>query len=407
MLHWLVPLFFFGVLMGSPVPGFLAFMLIGLWHAWQSWRQPHSDVAFRWTREDTWLALCFMSIPIFKLTTLLWSEDTRLALQNVGWHLYFIFWPLILLGLHRCKDDRHITEKSLAIGLICFGLYALAIEVQGQPLHSPGVRANVGILAQLVMAAGIWNFAILTRPGIAAKWRAVHLAAALSAFVVLVFTTRRLELLGLTALIALISIYRLRNNLNFFRTALLLLGLMGTVALLIFFRLEKFQQGLTELHLFFFERDKYPEIIYTSWGARLEMWRTAWEAFAHNPWLGIGASARPYAMAIWGGPSDPVGFGHRHFHSHLVQTMVEGGIAGLCVMLASLYTSSRLLIAKAWARHRELALLALCLLGAYVIEGLASATLQYDKANAYLVVSSAWLWGHIKSGNTAATHPGR
>ena len=397
MLAWLPPLFFFAVLMGSPVVGFIVFTLIGVVHAWQSWRQPLAAGAFQWTQQDTWLALTFASIPLFKALTMLWSSAPWLALQNAFWHAYYLFWPLILIGVKRCQDQRETTESGIGWGLICFGLYAVGIELSGDSLHSPGIRANVGILAQLVMATGAWCFAILTRPDQSRSTRVLHLMATIAAFVVLVFTTRRLELLGLLTLTGLISLYRLRERLNVLRTASLVVAFLIALAVLIYFRLEKFEQGFTELRQFIFEREKHPDIIYTSWGARLEMWRTAWAAFLDHPWLGISASARPFTMEAWGGPNDMAGFGHRHFHSHLVQTMVEGGVLGLGVMVAGLYGSIRLLIVQAWAQQRELALLGLCLLGAYAIEGLASATLQYDKANAYLVISTAWLWTHIRS----------
>ncbi len=402
MFAWLPTLFFFAVLMGSPVPGFLAFMVIGIVHAWHSWRQPQSAHAFHWTREDTWLALCFMPVALLKLLTLLWSSDARLALQNVGWHLYFLFWPFVFLGVQRCRDQQDMTETGIGLGLICFGLYATGIELSGDSLHSPGVRANVGILAQLAMAVGAWSFAILTRSDQGRPARILHLMATVAAFVVLVFTTRRLELLGLVMLTGLISLYRWRARLTFLRTVCLAVALCAVVVLLVFFRLEKFQQGFNELHLFIFDRANHPDIIYTSWGARLEMWRTAWSAFLDHPLLGISASARPYEMQAWGGPSDINSFGHRHFHSHLVQTLVEGGLLGICIMILSLYASYRLLIANAWTVHRELALLGLCLLAAYGTEGLASATLQYDKANAYLVVATAWLWAHIRTAKASA-----
>ncbi len=402
MLAWLPPLFFFAVLMGSPVPGFLVFVLIGMVHAWQSWRKPQAAGAFQWTRQDSWLALTFASIPLFKAVTMLWSPAPWLALQNAFWHAYYLFWPLVLLGIQRCRDQQGVTENSIGLGLICFGLYATGIELSGDSLHSPGVRANVGILAQLAMAVGAWSFAILTRPDQGRPARILHLMATVAAFVVLVFTTRRLELLGLVMLTGLISLYRWRARLTFLRTVSLAVALCAVVVLLVFFRLEKFQQGFNELHLFIFDRANNPDIIYTSWGARLEMWRTAWSAFLDHPLLGIGASARPYEMQAWGGPGDINSFGHRHFHSHLVQTLVEGGLLGLCIMILSLYASYRLLIANAWTVHRELALLGLCLLAAYGTEGLASATLQYDKANAYLVVATAWLWAHIRTAKASA-----
>ena len=114
-----------------------------------------------------------------------------------------------------------------------------------------------------------------------------------------------------------------------------------------------------------------------------------------HPWLGIGASARPYAMQAWGAPP-PELFGHNHFHSHLIQTLVEGGLLGLLVLTISLAYSTRQMVLAPLKTHSEIALLAAAVLTAYAIEGTASATLHYDKANALLVVTTAWVWLQLR-----------
>ena len=98
-------------------------------------------------------------------------------------------------------------------------------------------------------------------------------------------------------------------------------------------------------------------------------------------------------------------FGHRHFHSHLMQTLVEGGLMGLLVFAAALWQSSRMLIARAWAHHRETALLAATLLVAYALEGAASAALVYDKPNALLVVMSTWVWLQLRERLDSGSSP--
>ena len=238
MLAWLVPLFFFAVLMGSPVAGFLAFTVIGMVHAWQSWRQPHMANAFKWTREDSWLALCFMSIPLFKALSALWSEAPALAFQNAFWHAYYLFWPLVLLGLDRCQSDPRKVQIGLSLGLIVFGLHALFLEMSGDALHVPGVRANVGILAQLAMTAGIWSVIALTTPDTTFQWRCVHGAAALATGIVLVFSTRRLELMGFVALTGLVGLYRLRKQMTFWRALFLAVSAVAALAILIYLRKE-------------------------------------------------------------------------------------------------------------------------------------------------------------------------
>ena len=392
MWSWLPPLFFIAALMGSPVPGFLVFMLLGIAHAWHSWRQPHGPNAFVWTRQDTWLALCFMSIPAFKALTVLWSEAPHLAWANVGWHLYFAFWPLVLLGLARCSTRPSPVDQGLALGLIATALYSVYRVALAGDDHN-GALGNVGITAQLTMVLGGWNLLALTRANTPLPVRGLYAAAFASTWVVLLLTTRRLELLGFAVLTFGIGLYRLRHQLS--RARLVMVGLVSLimVGLLVSMRWEKFALGLSEVQNYFARRAQGAPYIDSSWGARLEMWRLGWQAFVEHPWLGIGAGARPFGLP--GAPSAEI-FGHRHFHSHLMQTAVEGGVLGLLVFGWSLVYSIRRLVLQAWSTQREVSLLGLSLLCAYALEGAASATLIYDKPNALLVVMSCWVWLQLR-----------
>jgi len=402
MLAYLPPLFFFAALMGSPVVGFLVFMVLGVVQAWQRWHTPASDLGLAWTREDTLLALCFMSIPLFKALSVLWSSSPALAWGNVAWHLYFLFWPLVLLGLARCympdgfpkQANVKQVEIATATGLVLTGLYSLYwVKWQGQP-NLYEALGNLGITAQLAMALGTWNLLALTRPdqrGLGA--RALLCMAWISTWIVLVFSTRRLELLGFAALNACVWLYRLWPRLTAAQRATLIALSLALATGVFALRWEKFALGFSEISQYFARRASGDPYVDSSWGARLEMWRLGWQSFVEHPWLGISASARPRDMP--GAPALEI-FGHRHFHSHLMQTLVEGGLLGLVISAAGLWYSSRMLIVQSWSHERELALLAAGLLGAYAIEGLASATLIYDKPNTMLVITSAWLWLQIR-----------
>ena len=388
MLAYLPPLFFFAALLGSPVLGFLVFMALGLQHAWQSWRQPASPQAFHWTRQDSWVALNFMSIFLFKVFTLLWSPKPELALGNAAWHLYFLFWPLLLLGLARCQGTQTHIDRGLALGLITTAVISLyLVVVKGDPdVRSLG---NVGITAQLTMVLGGWNLLALTRAGTARRDQALYAAALVATGLVLALTTRRLELLGFAVLSFGIVLCRLWHKLTPARLLLLLLLSLALGAAFFALRWEKFAQGIGEIGRYFASRAQGEPYIDSSWGARLEMWRLGITGFLDHPLLGLSASARAYDMP--GAPPVDI-FGHRHFHSHLLQTLVEGGLLGLAVFAAALWHSTRALIVRAWASQRETALLATSLLAAYALEGAASAALVYDKPNALLVVASAWCW---------------
>ena len=392
MLAYLPPLFFFAALLGSPVLGFLVFMALGLQHAWQSWRQPTSPQAFQWTRQDSWIALSFMSIFLFKLLTLLWSPKPELALGNAIWHLYFLFWPLVLLGLARCPCSQADIDKGLALGLIATAVISVYLVAFAGD-SSNGRLGNAGITAQLTMVLGGWNLLALTRAGTKKRDQALYAAALLATGVVLLLTTRRLELLGFAALSFAIVLCRLWHKLTPRRLLVLLLLGLALGAVLFALRWEKFAQGFGEVKRYFDSRAQGVPYVDSSWGARLEMWRLGITGFLDHPLLGLSASARAYDMP--GAPPVDI-FGHRHFHSHLLQTLVEGGLLGLAVLAAALWYSTRTLIIRAWAKQRETALLSAGLLAAYALDGVASATLVYDKPNALLVVASAWCWLEIR-----------
>lgn len=399
MLAYLPPLFFLAVLMGSPVPGFLVFMLLGGWHAWQSWRQPQGAHAFKWTREDTALALCFMSIPLFKALSVLWSDAPVLAWKNALQHSYFLLWPLALVGLRRCRPQQTLVDRAMALGILSYTLFAVGMQLRGTPISEMGgARQNPGIVAQIAMVAGTWNLLALTRAGLSDKhWRWIFSLAYLATHVVLVFTTRRLELLGFAALSAAVLAYRFRQHLTWLRALLALMAFTALIALLVYLRWDKFALGFEQIAQYRIHGANTPGFTTNSWGIRLELWRVGLAAFMDHPWLGISAGARPFSMQAWGAPP-PELFGHNHFHSHLIQTLVEGGTLGLLVFVASLVRSTRQMILTPLRTHPEAALLAAAVLGAYAIEGLASAALHYDKANALLVVCSAWCW--VQTRNT-------
>ncbi len=395
MLTYLPVFFFFAALFGAPVLGLLVFSFMGMGAAWQAWRHPQKESHWVWTTQDKWLALSFMSILFFKLLSVAWSDKPMLALSNAGWHLYFLFWPLVLLGLNRCKTTQAQADKAIALGLIFTALWRSTYALTGWDAINPGA-SGTGLLAQLAMTMGAWNLLALTRPDdTPPRWRAIQGLAVLCTLIILVISFRRQELLEFIALAAGILAYRQRRHITIWKAivgALIILGLLG---LLVAIRWDKFVLGFNEVVNYFELRHQDPKAVLSSVGARLEMWRVGWAAFCDHPWLGLSASVRPYELQQYGAPLKDV-FGHRHFHQQFLQTLVEGGLVGLIVMLISLGYSTRAMIIKPFKTQPETALLAAALLGSYFMEGLISAALVYDKPNALLVVTSAWLWIQLR-----------
>lgn len=393
-LNFILPLIFFALLMGSPVPGFLVLALIGIWTALAKWYRPHQTDYWHWTKNDFLIATCFMSIVLFKILSVLWSSQPILALTNAGWHLYFIFWPFVFLGLSRFKITQVQIDNAVAAGLVFVALWRGIYALTQMPIFDPG-PAGIGLLAQLAMTMGAWNLLALTRKNNTRKiWRGLQAIALPSTFIIIILSTRRQELIGFFIIFTGILIYRLRDFLTPLRAILFILILFVTLGVLIAIRWEKFAIGFNEI-LYYLKQGNDEYIIQTSWGARLEMWRIGWIAFLDNPWLGLSASVRPLGLQIYGAPQAEL-FQHRHFHQHLLQILVEGGIFGLTIFLATLSYTINEMIIKPFKQNTEIALLSIALLASYVMEGLVSAPLVYDKPNALLVITSAWLWLEIR-----------
>src|SRR5574343_244817 len=134
MLAYLPPLFFFAALMGSPVIGFLVFLVMGLAVLGTRWRANNLSSRWQWQRTDTHVALCFMSIPLFKALSVMWSATPMLAWKNAFQHSYFLFWPLVLLGLQRCKGEQKLLDHASALALLAYTGFAIVMQMRGSPI---------------------------------------------------------------------------------------------------------------------------------------------------------------------------------------------------------------------------------------------------------------------------------
>lgn len=394
--RWLPAIYFFGLITipGMTELGLLILALVGL----VVLLRRESRTSIGWTSTDGYLSLAFASVCLFKVLSMLWANDAGLALRNAMWHIHFLLWPLVLVGLYKCGASQRDIDKGISLSLLLVAIWYLAGVATGWgwlDFEDAGTT-HPGVLAQVTMVLGIWALLALTRPELdAGTDRLWHVLGAFAAPVVLIASSRRLELLGYLFLLPLFLLIRYRAKVSTLRLALGLVLFVALTALLVYLRWEKFRLGFNEVNLYLTARELHPEIVLSSWGARLEMYRVGIQGFLDHPFLGMSAGVRPYLMTEYNIP-DPKDFGHRHFHSQLLQTLIEGGLLGLFAMVCVMAYSIRKLIVKAWFVAREPALWALALYLGYVIEGAFSAALTYGEANALFVVASAWLWLQIR-----------
>lgn len=399
MLAWLPVVYFFGLITvpGMAEAGLLAFALFG---AWSLYRPGLHAALGAVSKTDLLMGCAMTSVFLFKLLTLLWTDSVSLTVRNAVWHLHFLLWPLVALALVRCQARLQNVEAGIALAMVLVAAWYLLWVSTGWPVlaFEDAGTTHPGVLAQESLVLGIWLLLAATRPETAdlgAQRRLLLLVGALAAPVVLVASGRRLELLGYVLLAPAFAAYRYRAIMTRARWAGSVVLVLGIMAALLYLRWDKFALGFSELQSYFNMTGQDRAVIMSSWGARLEMYRVGIQGFLDHPWLGMSAGARPYLMEAYGvlGRED---FGHRHFHSQLLQTLVEGGLLGLFVMLLVLGYTVRHLIVRAWHKHHEEALIALALYMGYAVEGAFSAALTYGEANAMFVALSAWLWCRVR-----------
>ncbi len=399
MLAWLPVVYFFGLI---TIPGMaeLGLLLLALVGGWCLWRPGLHSTTGTLSRTDLWMTLAMASVFLFKLLTLLWTDSVSLTIRNALWHLHFLLWPLVALALVRCKAHLQNVEAGIALAMMLVAGWYLLWVATGWPVlaFEDAGTTHPGVLAQVTLVLGIWLLLAATRPETAdldAQCRLLLFVGALAAPVVLVASGRRLELLGYVMLAPAFAAYRYRAIMTRARWVGSVMLVLGLMAALLYLRWEKFALGFSELHRYFNMTGQDREVIVSSWGARLEMYRVGIHGFLDHPWLGMSAGARPYLMEAYGvlGRED---FGHRHFHSQLLQTLVEGGLLGLLAMLLVLGYTVRHLIVRVWRKHHEEALIALALYLSYAVEGAFSAALTYGEANAMFVVLTALLWTRMR-----------
>ena len=403
-MHLLPALYFFLILLVPAVSeaGALVLALVGAWHLLPRQRARALAAGVPgWSRTDSTVALAFMAIFLFKLTSMLWAEQPRLALSNALWHLHFLFWPLVFWGIQACRPTSRQVEHGVAAGLVVTAAWFIGFALtrtwdMAHPFEA-GTQST-GLLGQLTLALGTWNFLVLTRPQaqLAGQPRWPYALAWVCTFIVLYGSNRRIELASFLVVVVLVTLFRVRRHLNLLRTLGLLLAAAALIALVAYVRKDRFLQAFQEVYDYFAEREHNPAVVLTSLGARMEMYRVALLSIMDHPWLGISAGARPYLLHQYGVPGQDV-FGHRHFHSEFLQALVEGGVVWFTLLGAAVVHAVRKLVIEPFRAAPEAALMAAGLLLAYVLEGLFSAALTYGPANGLFVVASAWAWQQVRA----------
>jgi O-Antigen ligase len=400
-MHLLITLYFFLYLLirhASEV-GVLAFLLLGLLVlVVPKMRVQALASVSGWQQQDSWMALCFASVFIFKLVSSLWSASSSLGLNNAMWHVHFVAWPLVVLAMLFCKPKLNHALAALSISLTITGVWMLGAMLIGKHGYYPLIfKINVGVLAELVLVcASLLLVALMTATTAKSKNLAVlYLFGVLGAFVILYSTGRRTEWIAFFIVLGSLVVWHLRGSMTVVRTLLAIFVFVLLIALLFYLRQDRLLQAYREFVQYFAAPATNAASLETSVGARLEMYRLGLTAFWHNPLLGMGSGVRPYLLQAYGG-LDELRFPHRHFHSEFLQVLVEGGLVWASALTAAIVYWFKKAVFATWRKNPMLALLAAYLSISLMLAGSVSAGLIYGPANATLIMFSALIWVGIR-----------
>lgn len=288
--------------------------LLGLYGlSWKTTRL--STLRFRW------IYLAFMAFILFKVFH---SEYILTSWRGVGPNLYQGF-PLLLAGIEfprRDQDLRHIVWafvfESIILGLD--GVYQAIYGVDfiiGTPsiygrltgsMSTPRAGNYISIVIPISLAL------IVTLPS---RWsRASRYAALLSVLALQGFflagTGTRSAMLGVLTALGILGMSNKRWYLS-------LLGMLGSVGLMLWMLPERFMMDRIQNDLRF-----------------VEVWPQAIELFRHYPVLGSGFNTFGKAAVMIGDPAN-MAVVWPHPHNIYLQFLCEAGLVGLIVLCVFLF----------------------------------------------------------------------
>ena len=351
-----------------------------------------------WTREDTLLTLTFVSPFVFKLLAASWSVQPALGLENAGWHVALVLWPLVLLFYARSRVQLTLAwfDHLGAALLLTLASWAILGELQlgiPNPMYLGRFHLNSGVYSQMIAVLVVWALLAATRPQASATRKGIHLVAWMAGMGLIVWMNRRIELLAALGALAGIAYWRWGRGISGGRILLIALALALATLWGLFQFAPKFSLAVDEVQRFFATTQMSSSPL-GSVDTRLEIYGRAWKAFWENPWFGHGSGVRPYLLGeyavVFNG--DPSAFNHRHFHSMWVEMMMEGGIAWTAFACAALGFSLWIMVIKRYAQAPEISLALGAIWWVYGVEGLTSANLVYGAPTVFWVVSTAFLW---------------
>lgn len=355
-----------------------------------------------WNRQDTLIFLALTTVIALKALSFLWAELPSLALRNVANNIHFLGWPLLLFIFMKSKQSLQAMLRGAAYAAIITGIWAvywlsvriLAHAYNPNEAFKAGAQ-NAGVLAHIMCVYALWLLYAFLNFNVSAQLRRLFGVGFLGAFVTMLVSTRRIQLVILIVLAGVLIFMHLKKSLSLRSLITTLLFAFAALLVVGTWMAPKFELAYTEATTFYDDDNPTGAEIQTSVGNRLEYYYLASRAVEEKPLLGYGAGIKPQHLERFS--HDPSSLSHyNHFHNQYLQALVEVGILGSLFGLFAVLYLWRVQVWQLYARQPDISIMFAIIFMVYMMTGLFSIAFSQGLLNSFFVLANATLWASTK-----------
>jgi O-antigen ligase len=327
-------------------------ILLGLWTL--ACRRPAVASAWR----PAWpVVIVFVAMLPYEALSIVFQHGLVKTADNGTHFLLFVILTTALLPVAR----RDIFWLGLSAGSLAMGLIAgvqhfvLGVtRVYGTYGDNPVLQtsgaikfAMVSMIFCLLSVIALADSRHLKNRRYLLAWRSWHALGAAAALLSVLLTQSRGPLLALfPAALAIILAHQKRIKPFHVMCGLLALLVLGTAFSALFWHsfAARTDQAVAQFH------EYRAGDVDTSVGARLAMWKTAWQVFLAHPWFGFGLNQFGVALRqiIDAGGADPSLRVYDHPHNEYFEALACGGVVGVIYLGWLLLAPLTLFIRQVW-----------------------------------------------------------
>lgn len=355
-----------------------------------------------WNRQDTQIFLALTVVIVLKALSFFWAEHPNLTLRNVANNIHFLGWPLMLFVFMKSTKPWQAMLRGAAFAAIITGVwsvYWLSVRILGHAYnpneaYKAGAQ-NAGVLAHIMCVYALWLLYAFLNLDVSAQLKKLFGIGFLGAFVTMLVSTRRIQLVILVVLAGVLIFMHLKKSLSLRSLTKTLLLALGALVVVGTWMAPKFELAYTEAATFYDDENPTGAEITTSVGNRLEYYYLATRAVEEKPLLGYGAGIKPEHLERFS--HDPSSLSHyNHFHNQYLQALVEVGILGSLIALFAVLFLWRIQVWQLYAKQPSISMMFAILFMVYMMTGLFSIAFSQGLLNSFFVLANATLWAGMK-----------